>query len=323
MSLTKEKTLEIYDSICRVRAFEDRLTITQKMGKISGGVYTGRGHEVLTTVAASFLDKQDILGPTHRNMGAHFAKGITYLDMTRQWLGRATGGTRGKDNAAHLGSQEFNIFGIISPLATMIPLVAGATMVNRIRGDNRVALTFVGDGGTSCADFHEGLALISALKLPVVTIIENNGFAFSTAVGSQSKRKNFVDHGKAFNMKSEVFDGTDIEVCYEILDKAFDYVRSGQGPYLLEGKVWRMSGHSLNDDCSYVSEDFKLEADENDPVEKVRLYLIQQGESEDDLEKMRSKWVDEAREVFAQVLTEALPDPASTAEGVFARGMTL
>jgi len=323
MSLRVDKALELYDSMSRVRAFEDRLVITGQQGKISGGIFTGKGHELLTSVAASFLNKEDILGPTHRNMAAHFSKGISYLDMTRQWLARATGGTRGKDNAAHLGSQEINVFGIISPLATMLPLVAGAVLVNSIRNEKRVALTFIGDGATSCADFHEGLAMMASQSLPVVVVIENNGFAYSTAVSEQSRRKNFADHSKAFGIPSEVVDGTDIVLCYEAFERAFDHVRQNKGPYLVEGKVWRMSGHSLADNCSYVPEEFKNEAEKNDPLLLTKRYLLSQGVSENKLREIKKAWKKKAKEVFEQVLEEAIPDPASVTEGVFAGGMTL
>jgi TPP-dependent pyruvate/acetoin dehydrogenase alpha subunit len=323
MSLSVEKILGIYDSMCRVRAYEDRLSLTHKLGKVAGGVYTGKGHELLTATAASFLNKEDILGPTHRNMAAHFAKGITYLEMTRQWLAKGTGASFGKDNAAHIGDQEHNVFPMISPLATMMSLVAGAVLVNRIRNENRVALTFVGDGATSVSEYHEALALMAALKLPVVVVIENNGFAFSTANNLQHSRKNFADHAKAFAIENTVIDGTDVEQTYKALDKAFEHVRQNKGPYIVEGKVFRMSGHSLADNCDYVPESFKDEGEQKVPLARTLKWLTEHDIDESQCDTMLTSWQLKAADVFKQVLNEPDPKPETVLENVYASEFTI
>lgn len=318
MSLDLQRGIDIYSSMCRMRAFEDRLITVYKQGHVSGGVFTGNGNEALCCTAASFLRPQDALGPTHRSTGAHFAKGVELLEMARQWLARGTGGTFGKDNAAHLGDLEKHVFGIISPLATMLPLSAGAALRARVKDDDVVALTFIGDGGTSCGDFHEGLALMSDLKLPVVVVIENNQYAYSTPVERQHRRDCFARHGDCFNIPWSVVDGTDIAAVYKALEPAFERARSGAGPTLVEGVTWRMTGHSLADRADYVRDGFYEEGRQNDPLLKTRAWLLEKGAAESDLEDILNQWTVQAREAFAKALEEPAPDPVTVTQGIYA-----
>lgn len=318
MRLTVPLALAHHSSMCRMRAFEDRLGLVYKQGKISGGVFTGRGNEALCCVASSFLDKQDILAPTHRDMGSHFNKGISLLEMARQWLARGTGGTHGRDNAAHLGDSQNRIFAIISPLATMLSLAAGATLRGRIHGESVSALTFIGDGATSLGDFHESLALMASLKLPVVVVIENNQFAYSTPTSLQTRKKHFSDHGQIFGIPSETLDGTDMAALHSSFAKAYKHVRSGKGPYLIEGVTWRMSGHSLADRCEYLPEGFLAEGEKNDPIRKAEAWLTHEGVAPSELEAVRKHWEDEVRAAFEQALSEPQPEGAEVTIGVFA-----
>lgn len=321
MRLTRDKALAYHSAMCRMRAFEDRLGLVYKQGQISGGVFTGRGNEALCCVASSFLKKNDILAPTHRDMGAHFSKGISLLEMARQWLARGTGGTFGRDNAAHLGDKDNRVFGIISPLATMLSLAAGATLVGRIRGEHVCALTFIGDGATSLGDFHESLALMASLKLPVVVVIENNQFAYSTPLSLQTRKKHLSDHGSIFGIPSETLDGTDTKALHVSFSRAYEHVRSGKGPYLVEGITWRMSGHSLADRCEYLPEGFLAEGEKNDPIKKAESWLLTDGVASGVLEMVRQQWDHEVKLAFEQALVEPTPKGSDVAKGVFAEAV--
>ncbi|MGE4158586.1 MAG: thiamine pyrophosphate-dependent dehydrogenase E1 component subunit alpha [Planctomycetota bacterium] len=318
MRLTRKDALAHHSAMCRMRAFEDRLGLVYKQGQISGGVFTGKGNEALCCVASSFLSKGDILAPTHRDMGSHFSKGISLLEMARQWLARGTGGTHGRDNAAHLGDSENRVFGIISPLATMLSLAAGATLVGRIRKEQVCALTFIGDGATSLGDFHESLAFMASLKLPVVVVIENNQFAYSTPLSLQTRKEQLSDHGSIFGIPSETLDGTDMAVLHPAFAKAYAHVRSGKGPCLIEGVTWRMSGHSLADRSEYLPEGFLAEGEKNDPIRKAEAWLLKDGVEARKLEEVKQHWDREVKAAFEQALQEPAPEGSEVAKGVFA-----
>ena len=267
--------LNLYYFMKLSREIELRVINLYRQGKILGGVYSGIGHEAISVGSTFVLGEEDILLPMHRDMGAHLVKGQTVERILAQYLGKETGVTRGRDGNMHHGDLSRGIVGMISHLAAMIPVAAGVALAGKLQKKNRVALTFVGDGGSNVGDFHEGLNFAGALKLPMVLVIENNQYAYSTPLSKQTAAKNLIDRAAGYGIPGIMVDGNDVLAVVKVCQEAVERARSGQGPTLIEAKTMRMRGHSEHDDHFYVPPGLLDSWKNRDPINHYTRFLTE------------------------------------------------
>ncbi len=261
-----EFLLGLYRDMLRTRATDDRLEALYKQGKLVAGCYSSRGQEGCSVGSTAALKPVDVIGPMIRNLGSILRHGIPPGMVFRNYLGRATGPTKGRDGSSHFGALEHNMIGPISMLASLIPVCAGAALAFQMRGEKRVALTWIGDGGSNVGDFHEGLNFAGVMKLPLVLVLENNQYAYSTPIEYQTAAKNFACRAEGYGIPGVTVDGNDILAMYEVTKAAVDRARRGQGPTLIEAITMRMRGHAIHDDAGYVPPELFAEWEKRDPI---------------------------------------------------------
>jgi TPP-dependent pyruvate/acetoin dehydrogenase alpha subunit len=302
-----------------MRETEDRIERKlYRQGKIVGGVYVGRGQEAIPVGTALLAEADDVLFPSHRDMAVFFIRGVPLGRIMAQYMGRVDGLTRGRDGNMHMGDLSRNIMSIISALAATVPVAAGAAMALRYQGKNGVAFSYFGDGSTSRGDWHEGVNLATVQKLPVIFICNNNQYAYSTPLSAQMACANVADRGPAYNMPAEIVDGNDVLAVYEATQRALAHARSGKGPYLLECKTFRMTGHSAHDAAHYVPQGLFDEWGKLDPIVRLEARMLKEGWAEQsDLDGIRARVKSEVDEAVEWAEKSPFPDPATLMDDVY------
>ncbi|MCZ6765799.1 MAG: thiamine pyrophosphate-dependent dehydrogenase E1 component subunit alpha, partial [bacterium] len=261
--------------------------VLYRQGKIVGGVYVGRGQEAISVGTSILMRENDVVTPTHRDMGIFLIRGVSARRILAQYMGRAAGVTKGKDGNMHMGDLKHNIIAFVSHLGDNVPVAAGAALTFKNRGEDRVAFCYNGEGATSRGDWHEGVNFACVHKLPIVFFINNNEYAYSTPMKLQMPTKDVAERAKGYAMPAEIIDGNDILAVYESAKRAVDDARSGKGPRLVEYKTFRMTGHSAHDDAGYVPKGLFEEWAKKDPIDRMEKHLIDSGEmTATDIEKM-------------------------------------
>ena len=252
--LSREQLLELYHFLKLNRMVEEKLTNLYRQGKVVGGLYRSLGQEACSVGSAYALERGDIFTPLIRNLGAIFVRGGKPRDVFAQYMAKASGPTRGRDLNVHFGwlSEDGSMPSVISMLGDMIPILTGAVLAERMKGKKTVALNWIGDGGTSTGAFHEGFNLACVQKAPLVLIVENNKYAYSTPTSKQTANTRFVDRAAAYGCFGEQVDGNDVLAVYEVTRRAIERARAGRGPTLIEADTMRMRGHAEHDDMKYV-----------------------------------------------------------------------
>ena len=307
--------LEMYYYLRLTRALDERAQILYRQGKVVGGLFSSLGQEAISIGSAFALEKGDYVGPMIRNSGTVLVRGHTARDVMSNYLAKATSPTGGKDNSQHFGDVErTGVVSCISMLGTLVPVMTGMALGARMKGEKRVAMTYVGDGASSTGDFYEGLVFASVQKLPVVVIIENNQYAYSTPTSKQSLLKNLADKSKAFGIPGYVGDGNDVLEVYEITKRCVDDAREGQGPQLIEFKTMRMRGHAVHDDASYYPPGLLEEWKKKDPISRFEKKLKLTKEEKGGIEERLKATVEDAVD-FAE--KSPVPPGENALKGVF------
>jgi TPP-dependent pyruvate/acetoin dehydrogenase alpha subunit len=322
IELSKQKALDLYYYMRLNRAVEDTMTKLFRQNKIVGGLYSSLGQEGVSVGSAYALEKKDWLAPMIRNIGSLLVKGVPPRDIFTQHMAKYTSPTRGKDGTSHFGDlQELHIVSPISMLGDLIPVMTGVAMAGRYLGQKIVAMTWIGDGGSSTGVFHEGLNLAASQKAPFVLVLENNQWAYSTPVKRQVPIENLADRAKAYGITSYTVDGNDVFAVYKTAKEAVDRARAGDGPVLIEAKTMRMKGHAQHDPAEYVPPDMFEYWKARDPIALCEKRLF----AEKFLDERGKKEMDEridtllARERdFAE--NSPMPPPEFAAEGVYCTG---
>jgi TPP-dependent pyruvate/acetoin dehydrogenase alpha subunit len=252
--LTSEQLHDLYYYMRLNRRVDEQLSVLYRQGKVVGGVYSSLGQEAISVGAAYALRPEDFLGGMIRNVGALLVRGFRPRDVFMQYMARLGGPTAGRDANTHFGDLGRGVVAPISMLGELVPVMAGIGLAARIRGEKRVTLTFVGDGAMSTTPVHEGLNFAAVKKLPLVLIVENNGWAYSTPVSKQSATMHFATRAKAYGIPSRKVRGNEALEVYEATAEAAEWARRGRGPTLIECKTMRMKGHAEHDDARYVPE---------------------------------------------------------------------
>lgn len=314
-----EFLLGLYRDMLRTRALDDRVEALYKQGKLVAGCFSSRGQEGCSVGSAAALRPDDVIGPMIRNLGAMLRHGLPMTLVLRNYLGRATGPTKGRDGNAHFGAMEYNVIGPISMLASLIPVCAGAAFAFQIRREDRVAMTWIGDGGSNVGDFHEGLNFAGVLRVPLVVILENNKWAYSTPIEYQTAAKDFLSRAQGYGIHGDAVDGNDVLAMYEVTKEAVDRARADKGPTLIEADTMRMRGHAIHDDAKYVPPEMFQAWEKRDPIENFRKRLGKADLLDDDFEQeIRAGVARELDEATEDAMSQPLPDPAGEEDEVFA-----
>src|SRR5579883_2278811 len=269
--------LQIYSLMRLTRAMEDRTRTLFLQGRVVGGVYTAQGHEATTVGAAMTLSEGDCIVPQHRDLGMHLARGVSPRAVMCQWLARGNSPTLGRDGQVHIGDMHAGIVPMISMLGESLPVACGVALVMKMRGRDGVVLAPCGDGATSTGAFHEALNLASVQKLPVVFLIENNGYAYSTPNSKEFAVDNLSSRAAGYGMPGATVDGNDVLAVMEVVEQAVKHAREGKGPVLIESKTFRVRGHSEADKADYVPPALREEWLAKDPINRFEAYLTREG----------------------------------------------
>ncbi len=280
--LNKEQLLEIYHYLKLNRLVEEKLTNLYRQGKVVGGLYRSLGQEGCSVGSAYALEQGDIFTPLIRNLGAIFVRGGQPRQVFAQYMARASGPTGGRDLNVHFGwlGGQGAMLSVISMLGDMVSVLTGAVMAERMNGRRTVALTWIGDGATSTGAFHEGFNLACVQKAPLVVIVENNKWAYSTPTHKQTANTRFVDRALAYGCFGEQVDGNDVLAVYEVTRRAIERARAGEGPTLVEADTMRMRGHAEHDDMKYVPREMLDEWAAKDPILRYEQRLTQEGRAD-------------------------------------------
>jgi pyruvate dehydrogenase E1 component alpha subunit len=295
--------------------------VLYRQGKIVGGVYVGRGQEAISVGTGMLMRENDVVAPTHRDMGVYLIRGISPRRIIAQYMGRKTGVTQGKDGNMHMGDLKHNIIAFVSHLGDNVPVAAGAALAFKMRGEDRVAFCYSGEGATSRGDWHEGINFAAIHKLPVVFFINNNQYAYSTPTSLQMPVENVADRAPAYGIPGEIADGNDAVAVYESAKRAVDWARSGKGPYMVEYKTFRMTGHSAHDDAGYVPKELFEEWKRRDPIERLEHSMLGDGEAtNEELTRMASEITAIVDDAVEWADKSPFPDPEDCLKGVYFEG---
>lgn len=274
--LKNDQRKQIFKFMLQAREFDLAMLRLYRQGKAFGGVYSQLGNEAVSVASAISLDETDVLFPMHRNVGGHFVFGQNAKVLLQNYLAREGSQMRGTDGTGHYADVEKRIYGNISHLGAMIPVAAGFVLASKMRGEKTVAMTYIGDGGAQVGEVHEALNFASVQKLPLVLIIENNQYAYSTPHTSEYNCAKLSDRALGYGIHGETVDGTDAERVYEACSNAVKRARNGEGPSIIETVTMRMRGHAEHDDFSYVPKELLEYWAKRDPVERYQQFILSQ-----------------------------------------------
>ncbi len=308
--LAESTLIEMLRKMFLIRRFEERVMSLFEEGLVRGPTHVYIGEEATAVGACASIDREFYITSTHRGHGHLIAKGGDVRKMMAELLGKEAGYCKGRGGSMHIAALELGILGANGIVGAGIPIAAGVGLASRLLGKENVVLCFFGDGATNTGSFHEGLNLASIWNLPVIFICENNQYAVSTPAWDTMRLKDVAERAKAYGIPSMVVDGNDVLAVYDSVGKAYDLVRRGKGPVLVECKTYRHFGHYVGDPEIYRSKDEVAEWRKKDPIKRFSKYLLEKGilkESDvETLSKNVSALIDEAEE-FAR----ACPEPSA------------
>ena len=320
--LTRNDRANLQRFMAMMRAAEERGITLYRQGKIPGSFYDGCGQEAVSVGSSYVLGPRDRMCILHRDLGAHFVRGVTPDRYLANYMGRSGGVTAGKDGNLHFGDPALGCVGMVSMLPDMALVAAGMAMAFKLRGESRVAMTYFGEGSTANGQWHEAMNLAGVHELPVVFVLENNGFAYSTP-NELEFAVDPLERAATYGFPGVGIDGNDVEAVFEASRIAADRARRGEGPTLIECRTMRMHGHGAHDDMSYVPPEMFEEWSQRDPIERYGARLVaEHGFSENEIEQLRAAVKAEVDESAQRALASPMPDPATASVGVFAEATT-
>ena len=307
--LTLDDRRLLYRYMVMMRAAEERGLTLYRQGKIPGSFYDGCGQEAISVGSAFALGPRDRMCILHRDLGAHFVRGLTPDRYLANYMGRSGGVTGGKDGNMHFGERSLGCVGMVSMLPDMAPVACGLALAFKVRGEQRVAMTYFGEGSTANGQWHEAMNLAGVHSLPVVFILENNGFAYSTP-NELEFAVDPVERAATYGFPGLDIDGNDVEAVFEASCDAAERARRGDGPTLIECRTMRMHGHGAHDDMRYVPPGTHERWAERDPIAVYAKRLVDDhGLSEDEVESIREDVRSYVERCTEQALESPMPDP--------------
>jgi TPP-dependent pyruvate/acetoin dehydrogenase alpha subunit len=320
--LQREQLLDIDYYLRLTRTLEEKLVALFRQSKVIGGLYRSLGQEGESVGAAFALDfaQGDVVQPLIRNMGSILVAGAKPADIVRQYMAKGDSPTRGRELNIHFGHPARDGFiGQISMLGDMIPVMAGITLAGRMQKKTLVGLAFIGDGGSSTGAFWEGMNFASVQKLPLVVVVEDNGYAYSTPTAKQTAARTLADKAYAFGCAGETVDGNDVLAVYGAAKKAVDRARAGEGVTLLEVKTFRMKGHAEHDNAAYVPPELVEQWKAKDALVRYERTLLELGAADpEDFERIQQRVKQEIDAAVDEAERSPMPRPEEAVLGLFA-----
>jgi len=319
--LSREQLLDLYYWMRLTRSLEERLVNLYRQTKVVGGLFRSLGQEACAVGTAYALRREDVLSPLIRNLGSMLVKGATPLEVLRQYMAKGDSPTRGRELNIHFGDvEERNFIGQISHLGDMVPVMAGVTLSFKLRKEPRVGLVYVGDGATSTGAFHEGINFAAVQRCPLVVVVENNLYAYSTPTSKQCAAERLADKAAGYGIPGVRADGNDVVAAYEATRDAVARARRGEGVTLVELMTYRRKGHAEHDNQSYVpAGEIDRWARENDPLDRyVQRLTGSEGVAPDELDAIDARVqaeIDDATDVAEK---SPPPEPRDSLVGVYA-----
>jgi len=318
MKISNEQLLDMYYHMKLGRAVEHNLELLYRQGQLPGAIYSGIGQEATYVGAASALEDGDALATTHRDMAALLVRGITPKEVMAQHFGKVTSPTKGRGEDNYLGNLSLGIFTSVSMLPDLYPVATGAALYFRHKRKNNVAMAFCGEGASVRGDFHETLNWASVFNLPVVFMVVNNQFAYSTPTIKEMKIANVADRAVCYSMEGRVVDGNNVNEVFQVTKAAVDKARNGNGPTLIEAKTMRMKGHAGHDPADYVPEQLLDEWVRKDPLMRFENYLKEHNNlNEERKSKLEKEIEDLVSEAISFAKESPYPEASTLTTGVY------
>lgn len=313
-NLTDNQLLDLYKKILKPRLIEEKMLILIRQGKVSKW-FSGIGQEAIAVGVTAVLDQSEYILPMHRNLGVFTTREIPLYRLFSQWQGKANGFTKGRDRSFHFGTQEYNIIGMISHLGPQLGIADGIALANKLQDNKKITAVFTGEGATSEGDFHEALNIAAVWKLPVMFIIENNGYGLSTPTNEQYACENLADKGIGYGIESWIIDGNNIVEVYNKLSQLKEEMKENPRPILLEFKTFRMRGHEEASGTKYVPQELMDQWELRDPVANYKKYLLENGILTEELdEQFRAEIKQEIDENWTRANAEPEIEPTYSEE---------
>jgi TPP-dependent pyruvate/acetoin dehydrogenase alpha subunit len=322
--LERQDLLDIYRYIRLTRALEERLVVLFRQSKVIGGLFRSLGQEGESVASAFALRRRDdgtgdMLSPLIRNLGSMLVMGARPVEVLRQYMAKGDSPTRGKELNIHFTDYQRGFIGQISPLGDLVPVMAGVTLAFKQRGEPRVGMVYVGDGATSTGAFHEGINFAAVQRCPLVVIVENNHYAYSTPTRLQTAAESFVDKAPGYGAAGEQVDGNDVLAVYGAARRAVDRARAGEGVTLIEVLTYRRLGHAQHDNQDYQPpEEIERWATGNDPLDRYTAMLREQGWAfEPELGEIDTAVEAELTAAVEEAEASPLPEPEEALRDVY------
>lgn len=315
-----ETLLSLYKAILLPRMIEEKMLLLLRKGKISKW-FSGIGQEAISVGVGMALAKDEYILPMHRNLGVFTTKGLPLAKLFRQLQGKYHGFSKGRERSFHFGTNDYHIIGMISHLGPQMAIADGIGLATLLKNEKKVTAVFTGDGGTSEGDFHESLNVAAVWNLPVIFVIENNGYGLSTPLNEQYKCGDLSDKGVGYGMEALQIDGNNILAVYDTIKTYAESMKNDPRPLLLECKTFRMRGHEEASGVKYVPKELIEEWAKKDPVMNYENYLLEEGIlNEEEIEKIRSGYKQEIDSALNEALNdrEIIPDSAAELKDVYA-----
>lgn len=286
--LTGKELVHIYKQLLWPRLIEEKMLVLLRQGRISKW-FSGIGQEAISVGATLALQEDEWIMPLHRNLGVFTSRNMPLHKLFKQWQGNQDGYSKGRERSFHFGTREHHICGMISHLGPQLAIADGVALAYKLKKQNKVSLAFTGDGGTSEGDFHEALNTAAVWDLPVIFIIENNGYGLSTPVQEQYRCETLADRAKGYGMESVVIDGNNVLTVYDTIKGVRDYCIKNQKPYLVECLTFRMRGHEEASGTKYVPKELFDTWQVKDPIKNYEEWLVKENMlSNEEVETIRT-----------------------------------
>ncbi|SNR53258.1 alpha-ketoacid dehydrogenase subunit alpha/beta [Hymenobacter mucosus] len=308
---SNETLLFLYQHLLKPRLIEEKMLILLRQGKVSKW-FSGIGQEAISVGSTLALEPDEYILPLHRNLGVFTGRNIPLDRLFAQWQGKTTGFTKGRDRSFHFGTNEHHIVGMISHLGPQLAVADGIALADKLDERPKVTVTYSGDGGASEGDFHEALNVAGVWQLPVIFIIENNGYGLSTPSNEQFRFKQFIDKGPAYGIEAVQVDGNNVLEVYDTVRRLAEDLRQNPRPVLLEALTFRMRGHEEASGTKYVPQELFDQWAQKDPVETYERWLLQEGALD---EPARQRFRETIKREIDEALriADAVPMPTASA----------
>ncbi len=324
-TLESKILLALYKQMLYPRMIEEKMLSLLRQGKISKW-FSGIGQEAISVGCTMALEADEVIFPMHRNLGVFTSRGIPLMRLLAQWQGKQEGFTKGRDRSFHFGAMDYHIVGMISHLGPQLSLSSGVALAHKLRSESKVSLVFTGEGGASEGEFHEALNVAAVWKLPVLFVIENNGYALSTPTEEQYACTHLYEKGKGYGIEAMQIDGNDVIEVYQTIRHLAEIARKDPKPFLIECKTFRMRGHEEASGTKYVPQELMDYWAKKDPLAQFTSFLEQQNLLQlTEIDTLKAKYKEEINATVARIpeLQDIVPDVTSELQDVFAQAREL